>query len=201
MEYMIKKNIDPIRPSQTQNKFHPEKLIPTALFFFAKLFFAKKSLLVISCCFYLEIAHSNAWEVDGVGGIAALHNILYDLDAIQMKVLVAQQHIEQEELSKRVGQVAYLDEEVETDEVGAADGRLIAPAAAHHVARVGAGAAAARGVREAELLDVAVALLAYAALAASPRVRVLIDRLDHVEHDLVPVLELLGTLVGASRLY
>ena len=85
---------------------------------------------------HLEVAHGHAWEVDRVGGVPALHDVLYDLDAVQVKVLVAEEHVEQEELPERVGQVADLDEEVEHDEVGAADGSLVAAAAADHVGRV-----------------------------------------------------------------
>ena len=152
---------------------------------------------------HLEVAHGDARKVDGVGRVLAVHDVLHDLDAVEVEVLVAEEEVEQEELTERVGQVEELDHEVEHDEVGAADGRLQRRRrAADDLAAVGAHAAAARGVREAQLLDVAVALLAHGAgLAAAARERVLIDRLDHVEHDLVAILEFLGGLIGARRLH
>ncbi len=122
----------------------------------------------------LEVAHGDAREVDGVGGVLAGQDVLHDLDAVEVEVLVAEEDVEEEELADRVGEVEDLDEEVEDDEVGAADGARLA-GARRHVAARGAGAAAAGGVREAELLDVAVALLGEAALALAARVRVLVN--------------------------
>ena len=121
-----------------------------------------------------EVAHGDAREVDGVGGVLAGQDVLHDLDAVEVEVLVAEEDVEEEELADRVGEVEDLDEEVEDDEVGAADGARLA-GARRHVAARGAGAAAAGGVREAELLDVAVALLGEAALALAARVRVLVN--------------------------
>lgn len=146
-----------------------------------------------------EVAHGDAREIDGVGGILARQDVLHDLHAVQVEVLMAQEDVEEEQLTNGVGEVEYLDEEVEDNEVGAADGTGLA-AAAGHVSGVGAGTTAARGVGEAQLLDVAVALFADAALALAARVRVLVDGLDHIEHDLVAVVELLGALVGAGGL-
>lgn len=112
---------------------------------------------------------------------------------------MSEQDVEQEELTQRVAQIQQLDQKVQTHEIGATDLRLSARRRAAHVGASRAGTTTTRRVREAQLLQIAVALFAYAALATTPRVRVLIDRLDHVEHDLVAVVELLGRLVGARR--
>lgn len=112
---------------------------------------------------------------------------------------MSEQNVEQEELPERVAQIQQLDEKVQTNEIGAADLGLAAGRRAAQVGAARAGAAATRGVGEAELLQVAVALLRDAAFASPPRVRVLVDRLEHVEHDLVAVVELLRGLVGARR--
>lgn len=146
-----------------------------------------------------KVTHSHARKVNGIGGVATLHNIVHDLDAVEVKVSVAEQNVEQEELTQRVAQVQELDEKVQADEIGAAHLGLAARRRAAHVGAGRARTTTTRRVGEAQLLYVAVALLRYAALAAPPRVRVLIDRLDHVEHDLVAVVELLRRLVGARR--
>jgi hypothetical protein len=54
---------------------------------------------------HLKVAHGDSGKVDRVGRVPALHNVLYDLDAVQVKVFVAQQDVEQKELAQRVGQI------------------------------------------------------------------------------------------------
>lgn len=112
---------------------------------------------------------------------------------------MSEQDVEQEELTQRVAQIQQLDQKIQTHEIGATDLRLPARRRAAHVGARRTRTTTTRRVREAQLLQVTVALLAYAALATPPRVRVLIDRFDHVEHDLVAVVELLGRLIGARR--
>ena len=112
-----------------------------------------------------------------------------------------EQNVEQKELPERIAQIQQLDEKVQTHEIGAADLSLSAGRRAAHVGARRTGTTTTRGVGETQLLNVTVAFLGDAAFATTPRVRVLIDRLEHVQHDLVAVVELLRRLVGARRCY
>lgn len=111
---------------------------------------------------------------------------------------MAEQDIEQEELTQRVAQIQQLDQKIQTHKIRAADLRLASRRRPAHVGATRARTTTTRRVREAQLLQVAVAFFRDAAFASPPRVRVLIDRFDHVQHDLVTVVELFGRLVGAS---
>ena len=64
---------------------------------------------------HFKVAHGHARKVDRVGRVPALHDVLHDLDAVQVKVLVAEQNVQQEELAQRVGQVEELDEKVKAN--------------------------------------------------------------------------------------